>query len=347
MTGAAVRIGLVGYGNGGRFFHAPLIAAAAGCRLAGVVSRSPARRAELARDHPGVPAFDRLADLAAAGVDAVSISTPLPTHLPLVAEAVALGLPVACDKPFAADAAAARAAVEAAERAGVLLSVYQNRRWDADARTVRRVVASGALGEVVAFESHLEQAPPAGSLPTSGGGVTLDLGSHAVDQAIWLFGPVGSVYAEIGHAQGPDPLDDRFFAACRHRGGVRSRLWCSWGLQGEPVARFRVVGRSATYSADGDDGQEGRLLAGRTPASEGDAWGSVPEAGWGRIWRAGAGEPVPAERGSWETFYAGFAAAVRGETSVPVDPWDAVAALEVLDAARASAATGRVVDLGA
>jgi predicted dehydrogenase len=119
-----VRIGLAGYGKGGRFFHAPLIAAAAGCELAGVVTRSPGRRGELARDHPGTPAYDDLAQLAAAGVDAVAISTPADTHVPLVLEAVSLGLPVVCDKPLALQPTAARGALEAAERAGALVTVY-------------------------------------------------------------------------------------------------------------------------------------------------------------------------------------------------------------------------------
>src|SRR5436305_759789 len=124
----STRIGLAGYGFGGRIFHAPLIAAAPGVELAGVVTRSPERRAELARDHPGTPACDSLADLAAAGADAVAISTPVATHVPLVLEAVELGLAVMCDKPFALDAAQARQAVAHTEAAGVVLSVYQNRR---------------------------------------------------------------------------------------------------------------------------------------------------------------------------------------------------------------------------
>jgi predicted dehydrogenase len=345
MTGSTVRIGLVGYGMGGRYFHAPLIAAAAGCELAGVVTRSPERRAELAQDAPGVPAYDSLADLAAAGVDAVVVSTPLPTHLPLVREAVGLGLPVVCDKPFAADAVAARATVELAARAGVLLSVYQNRRWDADLLTVSKVLASGALGDIITFESHLEQSPPTAGLPTTGGGVLLDLGAHAVDQAMALFGPVSSVYAELHVLPELDGFDNRFFVALQHRNGVTSHLWGSWGLQGEPISRFRVIGSAATYAVDSDDGQTDRLLAGRTPATEGDAWGSVPEARWGRIYRDGVGEPVPTEHGSWNSFYAGFASAVRGQAAVPVNPWDAVAALEVLGAARTSATQGRVVEL--
>jgi predicted dehydrogenase len=148
-----VRIGLAGYGRGGRFFHAPLIGLAPECTLAGVLTRSPQRRAELADDFPGLPVAGRLGELAAAGIDAVVISTPLDTHEALVREAIALGLPVVCDKPFTRDAASALALVNEAERSGVPLTVYQNRRWDADFRTVRALLEaarrSAARGEVV------------------------------------------------------------------------------------------------------------------------------------------------------------------------------------------------------
>src|SRR3954470_9620003 len=134
------RIGLAGYGFGGRIFHAPLIAAADGAELAGVVTRSPERRAEVAADHPGVPVFDSLAALREAGADAVAISTPAQTHIPLLLEAVklrlagggSLGRAGVADRPFALDAGRARRAGEAGEAAGVALSVYQNRRWDSD-----------------------------------------------------------------------------------------------------------------------------------------------------------------------------------------------------------------------
>src|SRR3954469_3524094 len=150
------RIGLAGYGFGGRLFHPPLIAAAGGAELAGVVTRSPERRAEVAADHPGVPVFDLLAVLAGGGADGVAISTPSETHIPLLLEAVSLGLAVVCDKPFALDAAQATTAVEAAEAAGVVLSVYQNRRWDSDFLAVRRLLDEGALGDVTLFASAFE-----------------------------------------------------------------------------------------------------------------------------------------------------------------------------------------------
>jgi predicted dehydrogenase len=319
----STRIGLAGYGFGGRIFHAPLIAAAAGVELAGVVTRSPERRAELERDHPGTPAFDDLAGLAAAGVDAVAISTPADTHAPLMLEAIALGLAVVCDKPFALDAAQATTAVEAAEAAGVVLSVYQNRRWDSDFLTVRRLLDEGALGDVTLFASaferfSLEPVPPAG------GGILRDFGSHLVDQALQLWGPVERVYGEVS------PGDDRFFAALHHESGMTSHLSGDW-VQGSPAPRFRVRGSEGAYVVYGMDGQEPALIAGERP---GEGWYTEPPERWGRLQRGDESEPVPSERGRWDTFYPAFAAAVRGEGPVPVDPRDAVASLTVIDRIR-------------
>ena len=338
-----VRIGLVGYGKGGRFFHAPLIAAAAGCELAGVVTRSAERRGELERDLPGMPVYDDLAQLAVAGVDAVAISTPADTHVPLVREAISLGLPVVCDKPFALRSAAARQALEQAERAGVLLTVYQNRRFDADLLTVRAVIGSGDLGQVTRFESRIEQYTPPGGLPSSGGGILLDLGAHVVDQALLLFGPVTSVYAELDDAGG---RPGRFFIAARHVAGVVSHLVGDVILHGMPGPRFRVFGTIASYDVDAFDGQADALMAGGSPAACGDAWGLVPPQRWGRLHAGHTTRPWPSERGDWRVFYTSFANAVRGRGTVPVDSWDAVAGLEVLEAAQRSAATGQVVALG-
>jgi predicted dehydrogenase len=339
-----VRVGLVGYGKGGRFFHAPLIAAAAGCELAGVVIRSPGRRIDLERDHPGTGAYDNLAQLAAAGVDAVAISTPADTHVPLVLEAVSLGLPVVCDKPFAPDSAAARQALEQAERAGVPLTVYQNRRFDADFLTVQAVIASGELGDITRFESRMEQYTPAGGLPSSGGGILLDLGAHVADQALLAFGPAASVYAELDESGG---RAGQFFIAIRHTGGVVSHLVGDMTLQGTPWPRFRVSGRLGRYDVGAFDGQADELMAGGSPAASGDAWGVVPPERWGCLHAGQASRPWPSERGDWTRFYTAFARAVRGAGALPVDPWDAVAGLELLEAAQRSAITGQVVTLGA
>ena len=340
-----VRFGLVGYGFGGRYFHAPLLAAAPECDFVGVVTTAAERRALVSTEHPGVSTFASLEELRAAGAEAVAISTPADTHTPLSEQALDLGLAVVCDKPFALDAASARGTVEQASRLGLPLAPYQNRRWDSDFLTVRALVDGGTLGEVTRFESRFERLAPQDGPGAAGGGTLLDFGAHLVDQALVLLGPVASVYAEWRLQD--SGLDDDVFVALEHTGGARSHLWGSWS-QGAPGPRYRVTGTTGSYvNATLMDIQEDLLLAGHTPATLGEEWGAEPTERWGRLHRGDAGEPVPTERGRWDTFYPAFARAVRGLGPTPVDARDAVATHAVLDAARRSATSGQVVPLAA
>jgi predicted dehydrogenase len=339
-----MRIGLVGYGKGGRYFHAPFIASVPGLAFVGVVTRSAERRLELAQDHPGVAAFDSLANLVAAGVDVVSISAPLAARPELILEAIELGVAVVSDKPFAADQAQAQLLVDAAERKGVLLSVYQNRRWDSDFLTLRGLIENGELGQVSRFESSVERYSPRSVGKAAGGGMLRDLGSHLVDQALVLFGPVQSVYAELQFSTPEQPYDHDFFISLNHHGGVVSHLRGSC-LQNCAGPRFRVSGSQGCYSVDGLDGQEAASLAGLTPRSEGDLWGVEAQLRWGRFEQGGEQRPIPSQRGCWPEFYCQLARALAGEGTNPVDPRDAVASARVLDAARLSALESRVVTL--
>jgi predicted dehydrogenase len=334
-----VRFGLVGYGLGGRVFHAPLLASADGVDFAGVVTANPERRAAV--DEAGLTTYDDLAALAADGVRAVAISTPATTHADLAREAIAHGLAVVVDKPFALDAESARGVVAAAGPAGVALSVYQNRRWDSDMMTLRKLLGEGALGEVRRFESRFERWAPDRDPPPAGGGTLLDFGSHLVDGALHLFGPATRVYAEMRASR---DLDDDVFVALHHENGVESHLWGSW-RQAAPGPRLRVTGTTGTYIVDGLDGQEPVLKAGKSPAGLGDRWGVEPEQAWGRLYRGATGAPVRSERGRWDLFYPAFAKAVDGQGPVPVDPRDAIRTMDALDAARISAATGETVTL--
>jgi predicted dehydrogenase len=339
----AVRFGLVGYGFGGRYFHAPLLAAAPECTFLGVVTTSPERRELLSREHPGATAFDSLEALAAAGAEAVTISTPAGTHSELTDAALDLGLAVVCDKPFALDAASAGASVARSQLLGLPLSPYQNRRWDSDFLTVRSLVDRGELGTVTRFESRFERFSPEPGPAPSGGGTLLDFGAHLVDQALVLLGPVARVYAEWRVRE--SGLDDDVFVALTHTSGARSHLAGSWS-EGAPGDRFRVTGTTGSYVVGGPmDGQEAALIAGQTPATLGAGWGAEPPERWGRVQRGDVSETVPTVPGAWSTFYPAFAAAVRGTGAVPVAPEDAVASLTVLDAARRSATEGVVVDL--
>jgi predicted dehydrogenase len=338
-----VRFGLVGYGFGGRYFHAPLIGAAAECEFLGVVTTSPERQALVAQEHPAARTFASLTELRAAGAEAVAISTPADTHTTLSEQALELGLAVVCDKPFALDAPSARGTVELAERLGLSLAPYQNRRWDSDFLTVRALAADGSLGEVARFESRFERLAPDEGPGAAGGGTLLDFGAHLVDQALVLLGPVASVHAEWRLRD--NGLDDDVFVALAHTGGARSHLGGSWS-QGAPGPRYRVTGTTGSY-VNGTlmDIQEDLLLAGQTPATLGEEWGVEPPERWGRVHRGDDGEPVPTQRGRWDTFYPAFARAVRGLGPVPVEPRDAVATATVLDAARRSATSGQVVPL--
>jgi predicted dehydrogenase len=339
-----VRFGLVGYGFGGRYFHAPLLAAAPECAFLGAVTTSAERRELLGREHPDARAFDSLAELAAAGAEAVAISTPADTHSALTDQALDLGLAVVCDKPFALDAASARASVTRAEQRGLALSPYQNRRWDSDFLTVRSLADRGELGTLTRFESRFERFTPDPGPGASGGGTLLDFGAHLVDQALVLLGPVDRVYAEWRIRE--SGLDDDVFVTLTHASGATSHLYGSW-REGAPGNRFRVTGTSGSYVVGGPmDSQEATLIAGQTPATLGAGWGVEPPERWGRVQRGDAGETVPSVPGAWSTFYPAFATAVRGAGALPVDPADAVASLTVLDAARRSATEGVVVRLG-
>lgn len=339
-----MRIGLVGFGHGGRFFHAPLISSLPGVTFAGVVTRSPERRQLLATEYPGVKAYDSLGQLVEAGVDLLVISTTLKGRPELVMQAIELGVPVVSDKPFAADTAQAQHLVDAAQRQGVLLSVYQNRRWDSDFLTVRKLVETGALGQVTRFESFIERFSPAAVGDASGGGWLRDLGSHLVDQALQLFGPVQSVYAErTARPEHPD-IDHSFFLALTHANGVISHIGGSC-LQSSPRPRFRVSGTLGCYSVEGFDGQEAAVLAGLSPKTEGERWGAEEHRRWGWFEQGEERERVPTEHGCWQQFYLQTIAAVQGRGALPVQPQQVLQALRVLDAARLSAERQQVIKL--
>lgn len=337
-----VRFGLVGYGFGGRWFHAPFIAASSACSLTAVMTSSPDRRALVESDHPGTPTVESLEALVDLGVNAVAISTPADTHSALTDSALEKGLAVVCDKPFALDPEAARRSVELAEQLGLALSPFQNRRWDSDFLTVRRLLDNGTLGTIVQFESRFERYAPQNGPGQSGAGTLLDFGSHLVDQALHLLGPVTQVFAHWRTRQ--NGLDDDVFVALVHASGARSHLSGSW-QQFAPGPRFRVTGTEATVVLTDGDTQEVALIGGGSPSAANDTTWGVETHSRGHLYTASGVSDVVTERGRWDTYYPAFAAAVRGDGAVPVAARDAIASALVLGAAKRSATTGTVVTL--
>jgi predicted dehydrogenase len=342
---ADLRVAIIGYGLAGRVFHAPLIAATRGLTVTSVVTSSAERQAQVARDHPEarvLSSADRLWERD--DHDVVVIATPNDTHAPLAMAAIDHGIAVVVDKPLAVSASRAEQLVAHAQRSGVLLSVFQNRRWDSDHLTLVRLLAGGHLGTVIRYESRFERwrpSPRPGSWreslpPAQGGGLLLDLGSHLVDQALTLFGPVTEVYGEVQARRGP-PADDDVFIALRHAAGTISHLRAS-AVTAAPGPRLRVLGTEAAFVLRELDSQEDRLRAGDRPDTVSD-WGTEPGVHRGRLVTGDVSVPVPSERGDWSQFYARLATALRDAGPPPVDPADAVATLRVLEHARESAAT--------
>ena len=343
-----MRLGLVGYGNGGRHFHAPYIVAAPGVELAGAVIRAADRRALFELDYPGVPVFGSLTEMLVSGsVDAVTITTPPATRRELVQEAIAGGVHVVADKPFAPTAADGRELVEAAQAAGVGLSVFHNRRYDADIRTVAAVIRGGELGDLWRVESRFDLDEPGTLDPGPHGGLLRDLGAHLVDQLRWLLGPVRTVHAQLDWVDQPDGRTDAGFAVdLVHTSGVRSRASAT-KLNRNFEKEYRVYGSGGSFISRGTDAQTAAIFAGRRPLAEGDAWGYEAEDRLGVLSTASGRRPVPSERGATQDFYEAFGAAVRGAGPFPVPGEEAVRTLELLDAARVSARDGRVVELPA
>ncbi len=358
-TGAPpLRVGLVGYGLAGSVFHAPLIAATEGLALDTVVTSNPERQAQ-ARAEFGdglrcAASADELWDRADE-LDLVVIASPNKTHVPLARAALKAGLPVVVDKPLAGTAAEARDLAALADERGLLLSVFQNRRWDNDFRTLRQLLADGELGDVWRFESRFERwrPQPKGGWRESGdpeeiGGLLYDLGSHVVDQALVLFGPAARVYAESDVRRPGAQADDDTFIAITHTNGVRSHLYVS-ATTAQLGPRFRVLGSKAGYVKYGLDPQEAALREGRRPATQ-DPWGVESETMWGRIGSGespatGGGRPVRTLPGDYPAYYAAIADALRGTGENPVTALQAAAALDVLEAARRSARDGVTVTL--
>lgn len=339
----SIGVGLIGYGLSGRAFHAPYVAASPDFALRAIVSRDPAR---VHADWPGVrvaPDVDAL--LADPAVDLVVVASPDALHAEHARAALASGRHVVVDKPLATSLAEAEALAATAERAGRLLATFHNRRWDADFRTLRALLADGTLGDVIAFESRFDRwrpVPAATWKEARAGGIWFDLGPHLVDQALLLFGRPDAVAADIATLRAGAPAPDHVQVSLRYP-DKRVTLHAS-KLVADHRLRFAVHGTRGSWIKHGIDPQEAATVAGRAPA--GDDWGRDPSDG---LFTPGGGTSDPVRiatlPGDYRLFWSALAAAIAGRAPNPVPPEEALAVMEVLDAGERSAASGCVVPL--
>lgn len=333
-----LRVGIVGYGLAGRVFHGALLEADPAYRVDAVVTRDADRAGQVRAAHAGAAVVESPDDLWRRDLDLVVVATTNATHVEVATAALRSGAAVVVDKPLATSAAEGRELVELAASLHRPLTVYQNRRWDGDFLTVRRLVASGRLGTVHTLESRFEPWKLENRVgwkrhatAHDGGGIFFDLGPHLVDQSLTLFGPARSVHAEIATRRPGGSADDDVVVSIEHETGVRSRLVMSH-VAAQPGPRFRVLGSEGAYVVHGLDPQEAQLASGMSPTDP--HYGRVGSERYGLVGIGDAAVAEPTDPGDYPAFYSLLASALRGEGPVPVDPWDAVRTLEVIEAAR-------------
>jgi predicted dehydrogenase len=361
VSESSISVALIGYGYVGQTFHAPLIDATAGLDLAIVSSSKPDKVHER---YPGTLVADTpQAAIENDKIELVVIASPNDSHVPLATAALNAGKHVVVDKPFTLTTAEARALDKLATEKELLLSVFHNRRWDADFLTLRHLQATGKLGLINYFESHIDRYRPQvrdrwRERPGPGSGLWYDLGPHLVDQTLQLFGPPKTIEATI-LAQRPGALVDDYahvVLSYGTPGGNRAHalqvvLHCSL-LAAGGTARYLVHGSAASWRKEGIDVQEPQLLRGMLPGHKG--WGVDPLEGLLYPCPApgppsgpsSAVEPVRVANlpGSYEHYYAAIRDALRGNGPNPVPAQDAILVMAVLEAAIDSSVRGARVD---
>lgn len=353
-TARPIRIGLIGYGLAGEVFHAPVASSVPGMELITIVTGNPERQRRARHRYPSARVVNDAAALwdSSADHDLVVVATPNVSHVPLGMTAIEAGVNVVIDKPLAASAADGHDLAEAAAKRGLMVTVFQNRRWDNDFLTVRKLLDEGVLGQIVRFESRYERWRPQAvreawrerGAPEEAGGLLFDLGSHLVDQALQLFGRPTHVYAEVDLRRPRVQVDDDVFVAMTHPGGIRSHQWATVAAA-IPGPRYRLLALDGAFEKYGLDPQEDALIAGLVPGAPG--WGEEPEELWGRLRAEGGERRVRTEAGDYQAFYRGVADALRSGSPPPVDIAESIEGLEVLEAARESSRTAAVVRLPA
>jgi len=340
----SLRVGLIGYGLAGRFLHAPLIVRA-GLEITAIASSRP----EAGSDFPNAAVVSSLqALLARTDVDLAVVVTPDHLHAPHTRMALEAGKHVVVDKPFAPTSGEALALIELAARRERMLTVYQNRRWDADFLTLRTLIAEDALGDIGLYVARWDRYRPNARNTWHDAhmqGELFGLGPHLVDQALTLFGAPDWLSADVYNQRGVAGLNDGFEILM---GKGRLRISLGVNLLGADETRsLRVHGARASFVKTGLDPQEAWLRA-RKPIDAPD-FGADAEKDFGVLTEGAthAVRIIPSQRGRWLSFYEGVRAALEAGAPPPVDPRDAARNIAILEAALESSTTGRRIDMSA
>ena len=330
-----MRVGIAGYGLAGRYFHAPLLR---GCGYDVVaIQTSNAERAQHAlTDFPHVHVVSSIEELVAHELDLVVVASANLVHAEHAFAAINAGIAVVIDKPMGRTFAETEAIVAAGERAGVPVSTFFNRRWDSDALTIKRVLASGVLGTIHRMDSRFERFRPEINKTSwrenmnaaDGGGQLLDLQPHLISTALDWFGRAQLVTSTVRTVRGA--ADDDAVLVLQHDSGVLSILSASV-VAGAPGPRVRILGSQGALVINDLDPQESLLKAGKIPM--GGKW-DVPTKSRAFINRGDAVEEIVAEDGNYAEFYSLVAGALEGKNPWPIPNADALLVASIIDEAR-------------
>lgn len=336
-----INAALIGFGLSGRVFHAPIIAGMPEFNLAQIYTTNPESIKAASRRYPKAEIVQDVGDIMKdENIELVVVASPNTSHFNIAKEALISEKHVIVEKPFTVNSKEADNLIALAGRCGRMLSVYHNRRWDSDFRTVRKVVESGLLGSLVECEIHYDRFRSCVKENswreecTPGSGVLYDLGSHLVDQALLLFGFPDSITADVRIQRTEGKADDSFEIRMDYH-GLKVVLKAGMLVRAE-LPRYILLGDKGSYIKYGLDVQESCLQEGHTPESCKD-WGREPEEQYGTIITAVNGlnieGKVESETGDYREYYSGVYRAVRMKEDAPVSAVDARNVIRLLELA--------------
>jgi scyllo-inositol 2-dehydrogenase (NADP+) len=353
---AEIGVAVVGFGLAGRVFHAPFVSAVPGLRLEAIVQR---KGDEAAKAYPKARILRSFEEaLGDAAVQLVVIATPNETHYELARKALEAGKHVVIDKPFAATSVQAKELWQLAEKQGVVLAPFHNRRWDGDFATVRGLLDRDAVGRLVTFESHFDRFRPEprentwkeGADPANG--LLFDLGPHLVDQALALFGPPAGITASVRKDRDKTEIEDAFDITLEY---PRLRAHCrSSMLACDAAPRFLLHGTKGSFKKYGLDPQEPALVGGATVPRMGEGeWLAEDQKHWGTLTVAPnpadpgtlTRTPVRTELGDYRLYYANVRDAINGAAELSVKAEDGYRVIRLLEMARESSEGQRTLEV--
>jgi predicted dehydrogenase len=347
-----IGVGVIGFGLAAKVFHCPFVSAVPGLALRTIVQR---KGDEAAKAYPSATIVRSVEELLSdPSIQLVVVATPNETHYDLATQALRAGKHVVIDKPFAGSSHHASQLIDLAQKSGLVLAPFHNRRWDGDFLTVRKLLQNGDLGRLVTAESHFDRYRPLlreGTWKESEGpanGLLFDLAPHLVDQAFALFGPPKTVTASVRTDRNDSKIEDAFDIALGYNGLI---YWCRSSLLAcDPAPRFLLHGTAGSFRKHGVDPQEPALVAGAKVPKLGEGeWLVENEEMWGELTVAPSlATPgtlvktrVRTELGDYRGFYANVRDAVQGRTELDVTAAVGRDVIRVLELARSSSSEGR------